>query len=124
MTQETNSINVRKSRYVSGGVTEVGEVGLEWWDRSTFANDASDTEYVVEAKFAGRIDQLSAIFLGDSRYWWLLAMYNNILDPIAEIVTGAVIYIPSPTRVQSILSGKAGGVPSTREIPTTVLPIV
>jgi hypothetical protein len=80
--------------------------------------------YVVERKFVGRIDQIAAVFLGDGTLWWLLAQYNSILDPFSEIVEGAQIFIPSRERVSAMLEGRTGGVPSTREVPTTILPIV
>jgi hypothetical protein len=64
------------------------------------------------------------MFLGEPRYWWLLAMHNNVLDPFNEIVEGVVLYIPSQERVKNALSGKLGGVASTRELPPTILPIV
>lgn len=121
---EKNSVLVESSRYVSGGTTEVNGKALEWWDRTVFEQFDDDNIYVVEAKFAGRLDQITALYLGDPRYWWVIAQYNNILDPWSEITEGTILYIPTLTRVQSILNGRIGGVQSTREVPTTVLPIV
>lgn len=121
---EKNSVLVRTSRYVSGGETEVNQGALEWWERTTLTAAEDDTPYVIERKFEGRLDQVAALFLGEPRLWWVLAQYNNVLDPHAEVVEGAVIQIPSTERVQAILSGKTGGVRSTREVPTSILPIV
>ena len=64
------------------------------------------------------------MFLGEPRLWWVLAQYNKILDPFTEIVEGAQLYIPSPERVDAMVSGRTGGVPSTREAAVTILPIV
>jgi hypothetical protein len=124
MTYETNSTLIRTSRYVSGGITEVGQTTLEWWERQIFVSAADDLSYVVEKKFEGRLDLIAAMFLGEPRYWWLIAMYNNILDPFNEILEGVVLYIPSQDRVKNALSGKLGGVTSTRELSPTILPIV
>lgn len=121
---EKNSVLIRTSRYVSGGETEVNQRALEWWERTNLTAADDDTPYVIERKFEGRLDQIAALFLGEPRFWWVLAQYNNVLDPHAEITEGAVIYIPSTERVQAILSGKTGGVRSTREVPTSILPIV
>jgi hypothetical protein len=124
MEEEKNSVNRRKSRFASGGTTEVSDGRLEWWERNVFSSSPTDMVYVVERKFVGRIDQIAAVFLGDGTLWWLLAQYNSILDPFSEIVEGAQIFIPSRERVSAMLEGRTGGVPSTREVPTTILPIV
>ena len=121
---ETNSVRVRSSRYVSGGTTEVNQTALEWWERQNFVSNSDDSSYVVERQFAGRLDLIAATYLGEPRYWWLIAMHNNILDPYNEVVEGTVLFIPSQERVKNALSGKLGGVPSTRELPPVILPIV
>jgi hypothetical protein len=124
MDQSNTSLTHRKGRYTSGGTTEVSGRFMEWWERRTYVRDQTDTIYTVERRFEGRLDQLSAIFLGDSRHWWLIAMYNNLLDPTTEVVEGRVLFIPSPERANELLDGRAGGVPSTRTIPPAILPIV
>ena len=123
---EKNSTLVRGSRYVSGGTTEVNQVALEWWERAVFEIDPSDIQYVVEKRFEGRLDLITAVYLGEQnvRYWWVVAMLNNILDPYTEVTTGRIIRIPTRERLQNMISGKLGGVPSTREVPTTILPII
>lgn len=124
MTQEKNSVNRRRTRYSSGGVTEVADGRLEWWERNPMPNSADDLVYTVERKFEGRLDLIAAVFLGEPRLWWLIAQYNSILDPHAEVVEGAQIFIPSSARVDSFLEGRTGGVPSTREVPLSILPLV
>ena len=123
---EKNSTLVKNSRYVAGGTTEVNKLSLEWWERSVFVVDPTDFMYVVEQRFEGRLDLITAIYLGEQniRYWWVVAMLNNILDPYTEVKTGRIIRIPTKDRLQNMLSGKMGGVPSTREIPISILPIV
>lgn len=121
---ETNSTLIRNSRYVSGGTTEVNAGALEWWEPNVFPQFADDQAYVVERKFEGRLDLISAVFLGEPRYWWVVAMYNNILDPNVEITTGVIIYIPSLENVKSLLVGKLGGIASLRQVPLSILPIV
>ncbi len=125
MTEQKSSVQRRGSRYACGGVTEVTPTALEWWERTVFASAPDDTFYRVERKFEGRLDLIAALLLGEPRHWWILAQYNNVLDPFAEIVEGAVLVVPSATRVQAILNGgRTGGVPSTREVRPSILPIV
>jgi len=123
---QKNSTMNRNSRYVAGGTTEVNEFALEWWDRITISLDPTDTTYVVEKKFAGRLDLITAVFLGEQNVanWWVVAMMNNILDPYTEVYEGRVLYIPTRERMSSLLNGRLGGEPSTRDVPTSILPIV
>jgi hypothetical protein len=122
---ETNSTLVQRSRYVTGGVTEVNPGALEWWERSNFQAAGTDRFYAVEDKFAGRLDLIAQLFLEDSRLWWFIAQFNAILDPFTEIFPGRILRIPTKDRVQTMLTGKLGGVPSTREVPlTAITPIV
>lgn len=121
---EKNSTLVRTSRYVSGGQTEVNSNALEWWERTVFPVNSDDSTYVVDKKFEGRLDLITTLYLGEPRYWWVVSQYNNILDPYAEIVPGRVLFIPTIARVNLILNGKLGGVPSTRNVPLSILPIV
>ena len=122
---ETNSTLVAKSRYVVGGITEVNNTGLEWRERSNFRLDGSDRMYVVQDKYAGRLDLIAQDFLDDSRLWWFIAQYNAILDPFGEIFGGRILRIPTKDRAITMLTGKLGGVASTREVPlTNITPIV
>lgn len=121
---EKNSTLVRSSRYVSGGTTEVNANAIEWWERDVISTFDDDTVYVVEKRFVGRLDLITATFLGEPRYWWVVAMYNNLLDPVDELTEGSVIYIPALEKVKSILTGKIGGVASKRQVPLSILPIV
>lgn len=121
---ELNSVYRSSSRYVAGGTTETNKLALEWWERNQLKLDVTDRIYVVEKKFAGRLDQISALFLNEPRYWWVIAMLNNILDPYSEVKEGVILYIPTTDRVASLMTGQVGGVDSTREVPTSILPIV
>jgi hypothetical protein len=121
---ETNSTLNRASRYVGGGTTEINQTAIEWWERDQFLSYPDDLTYVVERKFVGRLDLIAAVYVGEPRYWWVIAMLNNILDPANDVVEGLVIYIPTVERLKNAITGKIGGVQSTREVPLSILPIV
>ena len=121
---ELNSTKRRNSRYCSGGTTEVSEGFIEWWERNTYEVSPGDQIYTVDSKTTGRIDLIASIFYNDPTLWWIIAQSNNILEPYKEIVIGATLYIPSKEKVDNILSGRPGGVPSTRIPPTTIRPII
>jgi nucleoid-associated protein YgaU len=122
----TNSAELPGSRYVSGGKTEANTNALEWWERTKFTLDDSDTRYVVDRKSAGRLDLIAYAAYGDSHLWWFIAQYNALLDPFAEVTEGRVLRIPAKDRVQLMMTtGKLGGYPSAREVPiNNITPIV
>lgn len=105
-TQSPSSLDNKYSRYVQGGTTETNKIGLDWWERRTLPKDPSDIIYYVENIYANRIDLLSSIFYGDSRYWWVIAQINDILDPHSEISPGRMLVIPTKDRVFSSLLTK------------------
>jgi len=119
-----SSLQSSLSRYVNGGVTEVSNNRLEWWDRANFRQDPTDLPYVVEKFYEGRLDLIAAVFYNEPRLWWFLAQFNNILDPLSEITAGRILLIPSKARVDMLMSGRKGGVQSQRELVPTVPPVV
>ncbi|MEM2159678.1 MAG: hypothetical protein QXN55_01835 [Candidatus Nitrosotenuis sp.] len=121
---EKNSIKLKSSRYVQGGVTEFGSIGLEVWEPKELDLDSTDLEYTVENFYEGRLDLIANAFYKTPRLWWFLAQYNAILDPITEITPGRVLRIPSMERIMMFTSDKIGGLNSTREKGTILEPVV
>jgi hypothetical protein len=58
-----------------------------------------DTFQIIANKF-DRLDNLAAIHLGDSQYWWVLALFNN-LDWAYSIEEGQILKIP--TNINEVL---------------------
>lgn len=54
-----------------------------------------DVFHTVTKPEEGRIDVISLIAYNNSRYWWIIALANNIIDPFNEIKEGVVLRIPS-----------------------------
>lgn len=120
---ETNSLNLRLSRYTAGGVTEVSNGRLEWWSPNRITADSSDTTFTVTRLFEGKLNAISYASYGDTRYWWVIAMVNNITDPLNEVVVDAVLRIPTKERVDLYLASNLGGIESLRQPISTILPI-
>ena len=114
----------KNSRYVQGGLTEVGAIGLEWWNKYVIPSDPTDQLYIVEEKYNGRPDLIANAFYEDWRLWWVIAQFNNILDPYLEMGTGAILYIPTYDRVQALFTSRTGGTPSARQNSAILPPIV
>jgi hypothetical protein len=120
----TNSLYNKYSRLVGGGVTEVSDGMLGWWERSIYAKDPSDQVYVVENYCAQRIDKISVVFYGEARWGWLIAQYNNILDPFTELTPGRYLLIPTKARLPLLIATQQGGVDSTAQPVATISPII
>lgn len=126
MIDKTTSLNLKNSthnskngRYVLGGSTEVSAAAVEWWTRIDIKRDPSDLVYFFEKKYEGRPELLGYVFYGDIGMWWVIAQYNGILDPHAELVAGKILLIPTLERVKQDLINpnlKLGGIPSTRTV--------
>lgn len=114
---KNSAYNGKNGRYVLGGITEVSSYALEMWDANTLPPDPSDIIYFVEKKYENNPQLLGYVFYGDTGMWWLICMYNGIIDPIDEIIEGKMLLIPSLDRIKSqVFSGdlQPGGIPTTR----------
>lgn len=59
----------------------------------------SDEVFVVTKGLEHRLDLISVKFYGTSIYDWVIAEFNNIEDPIKDIVAGKKIIIPNKTKL-------------------------
>ena len=51
--------------------------------------------FIVTNNYVNRLDKISYKFYNQDQYWWLIAYYNNIYDPLTEVYLGKKLYIPS-----------------------------
>lgn len=104
------------SRYVLGGVTETSGRFAEWWERKKIPAGTDDKYYILEKMYENRPDLLSYAVYNDTKLWWIILQYNNILDPLTEFVAGAILRIPNKDRVMAFLEAdlNIGGIPSKR----------
>lgn len=58
-------------------------------------NLKTSTTFVVTDAFANRPDLISFKFYKNHDFGWLIALHNNMIDPINEMDTGVEIDIPS-----------------------------
>lgn len=124
MATNSNSLFNKFSRYVAGGETETADGYIEWWERSTFRRSDTDIQYTVENFYVGRLDLISAVFYGEPRWWWLIAQYNNILDPFSEITAGSVLMIPSKDRLPLLIATRQGGYKTSKKPVSTIAPVI
>jgi len=97
--QSPSSLDNKYSRYVQGGTTSSNAIGLDWWERRILPKDDSDLIYYVENAYEHRIDLISEAFYGDGRYWWVIAQFNDLIDPYSEVVAGRLLVLPTQSRL-------------------------
>jgi hypothetical protein len=119
-----SSLSNKQSRYTQGGISEYGAIGIEWWDKFEFPTDPSDMSVVVNDKYEYRIERMANDFYGNPALWWFICQYNNILDPLSEIVKGRILTVPTLERLQLFFIQKTGGIPSTRNAESILPPII
>jgi len=59
--------------------------------------------FIVTGEFEGRIDLVSFKFFGTTENDWVIEIINSIKDPIKDIVSGKILYIPSEIDLYNIL---------------------
>jgi len=64
--------------------------------------DKRDTIFTVDAAHQNRIDLISLKFYGTAKYDWIIEDFNNIQDPIKDIVPGRKLVIPEKSKIYSI----------------------
>jgi hypothetical protein len=56
---------------------------------------ANDSQITITERFANRLDRVASEAIGDERYWWAVALANNIVDPLTECSVGRVLRVPN-----------------------------
>lgn len=120
----SNSLYNKYSRYIGGGVSESADNRIEWWERGNLEAADNDSIYVVENFYEGRLDQIASVFYNEPRWWWVIAQYNAILDPFAEITAGRILILPAKERVISMIATRKGGIESKKQPINTISPVI
>ena len=105
-----NSPEIRNSRYVQGGLTDIYNNRLGWWEIRKFEQHEDDSIVTILDREAARADLISFRLYGKSSYAWLVLQYNNIVDPVTELIAGKIIRMPTQQRlILDIITKPEGG---------------
>ena len=104
---DKNTVSIPVSENTRYGGTEVleqtGQRYFGIWEVPFSIRDIGGVEeaveHVVDAGEVGCLDLIAWNYLNDERLWWIIAWFNNIINPIEEVKAGTVILIPNPTKV-------------------------
>lgn len=56
-----------------------------------------EKHFTVSSRNENRLDIISLINYKTPQYWWIIAIANNIIDPLSDITIGTVLRIPDIT---------------------------
>jgi len=64
--------------------------------------DGSDELWPVPASAVPRLDLISNTFYGTPNLWWVIALVNDVLDPLVGVPQGTQIRVPTRQRLASL----------------------
>lgn len=64
-------------------------------------------EFTVTDSEEHQPDAIAYKFYKDEGFWWLICLFNGIVEPMSELVTGTVIKIPYLSEVLTLLNAKS-----------------
>ena len=89
------------SRYQVLRLIEDGkELFLETYNPAKVKITDLDSYHVVEEKEVNRLDIISNKYYGTPTYWWMIALANNLIDPLV-VNKGTMLRIPALVTINS-----------------------
>lgn len=82
--------------------------GVEFWDMVDFPTVPEQTDDLhYQTNAVDRLDTLAHRFYGNSIYWWIIAVANDMDLIEVELNVGTLLRIPSPRYVRENLFAKS-----------------
>jgi hypothetical protein len=69
--------------------------------RDPIMADPTDMLFMMTKPCERRLDLISTMFYGTPRLWWIIAMVNNLNDPLSGVAFGSTLRIPSRHRISA-----------------------
>lgn len=114
ITRDSDSTEMRNSRYVQGGLTDIYNNRLGWWQKRVLSKQDDDSIFAILDNEKARPDLISQRAYGKPTYAWLVMQYNDIIDPEVELIPGKIIRLPTQARlILDIITKPEGGKPIT-----------
>lgn len=83
------------------GIEQLDLLSFKWLRFSRFLRDREVLRYQVTADREGRLDRISADFYNNVFLYWIIALANDILDPINDVSIGTTLVIPSASDIEA-----------------------
>lgn len=85
-----------------------------------FSLPASKMFEVTEA-FEANLPGIAHEVYNDVGLWWVIALYNGIIDPINDVVKGDKLRLPNLADINAFLNADRNAATSTNTLPTVTL---
>ena len=82
------------------GRPQLDMLNFQWERFNKFIEDRPKIFYSVPEEEAGRIDLIAHKQYQDVRLWWIVALANEILNPIDEVYAGRMLKIPRSSDIE------------------------
>ena len=103
------SSHIPLGRYGRKIVAERGRAVI-FYERTGLKDSVTtSTLYEVSEAFENRAPSISNEVYGDEKYWWIICIFNGILDPTKDITVGLRLLIPDKAELDAYLSRSALG---------------
>jgi hypothetical protein len=87
------------SAYIDTPVYQIGGDIFFGLLRDPITPDLTDGSFTVTQGFENRLDLISNNFYGTQDLWWVIAMVNDIMDPLLGVQVNTILRIPTKTRL-------------------------
>lgn len=64
------------------------------------------TRIQVNAETTANLPGIAAKFLGSRYYWWVILMFNDIYDPLNDVIPGTILKIPDAQQLNAYLQNR------------------
>jgi hypothetical protein len=64
------------------------------------------SSFVVTQAYEANAPGIAFDFYGSADYWWVVLLFNDIIEPLEELVAGKVLQLPGLADVNAFLSLK------------------
>ena len=71
------------------------EVDMLWNTKSAFVLKHEPVYYRVSSHDVAQPDLISKKLYDTERYWWIICVVNNIMNPLLDIIPGNILKIPN-----------------------------
>ena len=87
-----------------GGYQELDMFSSAYLGRDIRKEIREFTNVEITPEYASAPDLISFDKYGTTRLWWIICLYNGIVDPTFDIKSGVVLRIPSLEGIKSYLA--------------------
>lgn len=102
----TTVLNLNRSAYLSRGTdTKSLDYLTAKYLNIRYIVPARESFVVTQADNANS-PGIAFDYYGSADYWWIICMFNGILDPVEDLTPGRVLQLPSLADINAFLSLK------------------